>query len=103
MYVKNKLPIYEGDGFIHAGPAVGAADSLAAEAPRGIRDLERQARKLRAETVARLIAQAAAWVQQRFLYSRNAAVDEYLSRATSLADVERRLREIERNGSFLPG
>jgi len=100
MYVKNKLPLYEGDGFIHAGPAACPADP---RVPESLRDLERRARKLRGETIARLSAQAVAWVRRRLLYSRDAAIDEYLSHASSLADVERRLREIERNGSFLPG
>lgn len=105
MYVKTRLPVYEGDGLIHGAPAPGrvAAAWSDVEGIRDIRGLETRARQLRGETLARLLRQFVAWARRRLSDSRSAALDEYLSRATSLADVERRLREVERNGSFLPG
>jgi hypothetical protein len=106
MYVKNGLPAYEGDGFIHAGLAAGGAVNPPiddANAGRGIRELEQQARRMRGEAVAALLGKFIAWLRRKAMQSRSAALDEYLSRSTSLADIERRLREVERNGSFLPG
>lgn len=105
MYVKNRIPMYEGDGFIHATLPAGGANSPMRKPESGhwIRDLELQARKMRGEVVAELLGKFVAWVRRKALESRSAALDDYLSRSTSLADIERRLREIERNGNFLPG
>lgn len=106
MYVKDRLPVYEGDGFIHAGlPAHSTVNSPGRQAKRapGIRDPEGEAWRLRGEVIADLLCKCAAWARRKALQSRSAALDEYLSHSTSLADIERRLREVERNGSFLPG
>lgn len=106
MYVKNRMPMYEGDGFIHAGPTASNAANPPTRKPEnspGIGEIEHQARKMRGEVIAELIGNFVAWVRRKALESRSAALDDYLSHSTSLADIERRLREVERNGSFLPG
>ena len=38
MYPKNRIPMYEGDGFIHPGPIRGSAEDSSAPVP--IRDSE---------------------------------------------------------------
>jgi len=106
MYAKNRMPMYEGDGYIHAGPAAGSAANPPVQRPEHAsetRNLEQQARRMRGEVVAELLGNLIAWLQRKAAESRSAALDDYLSHSTSLADIERRLREIERNGSFLPG
>jgi hypothetical protein len=97
--------MYEGDGFIHAGPAASAANPRACDTQggRGIRDLEGEAWRLRGEVIADLLGKFVAWIRRKALESRSAALDEYLSHSTSLADIEHRLREVERNGGTLPG
>lgn len=105
MYVRNRLPMYEGDGFIHAGLTAGRAPdpTRSGEGRRRVRDPEGEAWRLRGEFIADLLGKLVAWVRHKAMQSRSAALDDYLSRSTSLADIERRLRQVERNGSFLPG
>lgn len=105
MYVRNGLSMYEGDGFIHAGLTAGrAVDPMhKAESRRRIGDPEGEAWRLRGELIADFLGKLVAWARRKVLESRSAALEEYLSHSTSLADIERRLREVERNGSFLPG
>jgi len=83
MKTKNRMPMYEGDGFIHAGSVVGVS-------PRW-------------EAAAELLSGFAGWVRAKSLFGQGSALDNYLARASSLADVERRLREVERDGRFFPG
>jgi hypothetical protein len=83
MKTKNRMPLYEGDGFIHAGDAVGVS-------PRW-------------EAMAELLSEFVDWIRTKSLFGQGSALDSYLARASSLADVERRLREVERDGRFFPG
>jgi hypothetical protein len=83
MTTKNRIPLYEGDGFIHAGNTVGFS-------PRW-------------EAAAELLSGLAGWIRTKSLFGQGSALDNYLARASSLADVERRLREVERDGRFFPG
>jgi hypothetical protein len=83
MKIRNRMPMYEGDGFIHAGSATAVSS--------------------RWEAVADLLGGIAGWMHKKSQRARSNALDDYLARASSLADIERRLREIERDGRFFPG
>jgi len=83
MKARNGIPMYEGDGFIHT-------DSTTAVIQRW---------EAAAEMVGKFFAQA----REKFQSLRTSALDDYLARASSLADIERRLREAEREGRFFPG
>ena len=83
MKVRNGTPMYEGDGFIHL-------DSTTAAIHRW-------------EAAAGMIGEFFAWAQGKFQGLRTSALDDYLARASSLADIERRLRQAEREGRFFPG
>jgi hypothetical protein len=107
-------PLYEGDGLIRPGPVVSDANSGSVEAPveepkivqRSIGlersvdlvEIESRARKMRAEFIggwlARLGARLTSWLEAA---SRRRA-EEYLARSQSHAELESRMRELERRG-----
>ncbi|MCS7100793.1 MAG: DUF3563 family protein [Burkholderiaceae bacterium] len=84
--------LYEGDGLIHAAPkARRAADRLG--------PAERQAlAERRAEVLRRMFPKLASWMKDRWQMARMTAVERYLSEATDVFDLERRIREVERRG-----
>ena len=83
MKAKNRMPMYEGDGLIHSDLAAGVS-------PRW-------------EAVADLLGGFVGWIRAKSRHAQGSALDNYLARASSLADIERRLREVERDGRFFPG
>jgi len=92
MYAKNRIPMYEGDGIIRQGPSmdIPAPERLPDTVlPRG----EQQSN----QTLAHLLRQLADWARTKL---RSSPLDEYLSRATSLADAERLLRKAESEKHF---
>ena len=95
MYARNRIPMYEGDGIIRQGPAVDARpdpqESPAEALPRGHIE-PRTAKPVR--SLGRLLA----WVRRKL--QTDSAIEEYLSRASSLADIERLLRKAERESYF---
>jgi hypothetical protein len=105
MYAKNRLPMYEGDSFIHTSPAPGHLPAPVQDA-NVVLDLERveqRARELRSETLRGLLGRAFAWIGKKLQQARRSELEDYLSRSSNLADLERRLKEAEREGRFLPG
>jgi len=103
------LPLYEGDGYLREpGPYGARAESAAGNAAEhktgGERsapdtlELQRKARELRADTLRAWFPKAAAWARDRIHYARMCEAERYLSQATDLADLERRLHEAERRG-----
>jgi len=103
MYAKNAVPGYDGDGYLHAGPASGERKSAAAPVWIDPIQIEREARRLRGEALAGLLARIYAWVKLRLARMRTSELDNYLAGSTSLAEVERRLRDAERNGRYFTG
>ena len=103
MYAKNGIPMYEGDGFIHPmqNPPQSSPENVAAEVE--LRDIKERARKLRRETIARLLRRLVAKLNRIAFEVRTAPLEKYLSRSSDLADVERRLRQAERDGRLLQG
>jgi hypothetical protein len=103
------LPLYEGDGYLRdPGPYAAGAEDLtktvgehaAVGVPSGPEalELERKARQLRAETLRSWFPKAAAWARDKIHHARMCEAERYLSQATDLADLERRLHEAERRG-----
>jgi len=115
--MKYAIPMYEGDSIIRPGPepkteAPGASISndctpemvqrkisLGAESPvLDASEIERQARALRAAAVRSALANFWGWVERVFETARRRRVEEYLARAQSVAELETRLRKLERGG-----
>jgi len=117
--MKYAIPMYDGDSIIRPGPEpktetpvavirthstpemVQRKTSSSAEPQRvDIADIERQARALRAATVRAALASFWAWVERSFETARRRRVEDYLARSQSVAELEARLRQLER-GSHL--
>ena len=95
MYARNRIPMYEGDGIIRqASPA----DTLT-ESPESLPEpLPREKVESRIRPLSRGLSKLLAWVRRKLQF--NSALEDYLSRASSLAEVERLLRKAERDGHF---
>ena len=103
MYAKNPVPLYDGDGYLHAGPAPSGKSGDVPPVWKDAVEIEREAHRLRGEAMAELFGKLRAWLRTKLARARTRALEDYLSRASSLADVERRLREAEREGRFFTG
>src|SRR5262249_55477958 len=90
-------PLYEGDGYLHyrAAPVKSTADKTI-----DVRAIEQRAKALRREVLASLLARFGNWLETKLQSVRGRETYEYLSRATDHADLERRLREVERKGKL---
>lgn len=86
-----RVPIYEGDGLLRKAPAKATRPSRT-EAER----VERRARELRAELIADLFSRLFRWIERSFWRARQRDLEHYLSQATDAADLERRMRALER-------
>jgi hypothetical protein len=105
-------PLYEGDSVIRSGPAFGAVADKPAEkvAPEpmeakpetvfemNVAEVEARARAMRAAYIAGLLGRLwdrfEAWLEK----GRRAREEAYLAQADNLADLEERMRRIERQG-----
>ena len=90
MYARNRIPMYEGDGIIRQGPTADTPPDSPENLPEPLsrEHIERKARK-----PGRRLGELLAWIRRK-LQSNN-PLEDYLSRASSLADVERLLRKAE--------
>lgn len=113
-------PLYEGDGLIHlwvgskrvAGKPAKAVnaemrqqDPLEAELPATRDDLaviEHRARRLRAATIAKLVRSAFDGIGRWAQRIRRRDAEAYLAQASDHAELERRVRQLERREA-LPG
>jgi hypothetical protein len=77
---------------IATAPPVSALDIAAIEA---------RARALRAAAVAGMLSTAWKWLSTYFERQRRRRDEEYLARARNLAELEQRLRKLERRGQLL--
>lgn len=106
-----RTPLYEGDSIIRPGPAVeaesvGETDHTADFVQRDseavdLAKIEARARALRAVAIADYIERAWGWLGGTFDRARRRREEEYLARAQNLADLEDRLRKLERKGQLL--
>jgi hypothetical protein len=60
-------------------------------------EIERQARVLRAAAIGSALASFWTWVERLFESGRQRRAEEYLARAQSVAELEARLRKLERS------
>ena len=74
---------------------------VASNAPRARRGAAapREVAERRAEAMRGFFPKLSAWMAKRSCLAEVSAVDRYLSQASDLFDLERRIREIERRGS----
>ena len=119
--MKLQLPLYEGDSIIRYGPTTSpdpvAGSQQAHSTPRmpqrssrpaatrgsplDIPEIEARARALRAAAIADLVSRAWTWLGTYFERERRRRQEEYLARAQNLAELEHRLRKLERQGHLL--
>jgi len=119
--VKLQFPLYEGDSIIrygpttspepvagrqqaHSTPKILQRSSTAATTHRralDIPEIEARARALRAAAIAGLASRAWTWLGTYFERARRRRDEEYLARAQSLAELEHRLRTLERRGQLM--
>lgn len=94
------LPVYEGDGYLHQLDFLRASVAPSAEGAGspGPRAIEQQARALRAEAVRTALIAVFARIGNWLRAAPGNEAERYLSGATDLADLERRLAEVERRG-----
>jgi hypothetical protein len=106
-------PLYEGDSLLRSGPAFGsdAAEDTGAVVPpvdpkregpraeqRGEWEIESQAHGLRATYAGELLRRAWARLEAWLEEARRSRDEAYLARSQNLADLESRLRKLERDG-----
>lgn len=97
--MKIAYPLYEGDGYLHYR---GTRTSQSKTPTEGVdlRAIEQRARALRREVISSLLARFGDWLKAKLQSGRRRDVEAYLARATDHADLERRLREVERKGQL---
>ena len=99
--MSRNYPMYEGDGFIHtqADNGFGGVETPPAAAFSGsfldLSEVERVAKKARAETLAGLISRFLNWIDAGIQRAKYRELEAYLAKSTDLADLENRMRRIE--------
>lgn len=118
--MKFAVPMYDGDSIIRPGPepetevpqAVIPSNSTPEMLQRkiipsselqevDIAEIERQARALRAATVQSALVSFWSWAERFFETARRRRMEEYLARSQSIAELEARLRRLEREGNLV--
>ena len=94
MTITKGLPLYEGDSLIRSGhlPRRETPDTI-----------EREARQLRSRTVWNYLERFANWVEHAVWKARQRDVAAFLSRATDHADLERRMKALDRGARASAG
>ena len=87
-----EYPLYEGDGIIHAPLEIRSAF---ADPIVDLSEIEKFARESRARALAGLITRFLDWVDASIQRAKYRELEDYLSKSTDLADLERRMRRIE--------
>lgn len=97
------IPLYEGDGHFHRPTPSLLQDGATARAakrstrtPEALLSIELQARQLRAATLQAMLNRFYDWLGHRSREVLRGRAEAYLSRSTDVADLERRMRMIER-------
>jgi uncharacterized protein DUF3563 len=92
-------PLYEGDGYLHYR---NARTPSRREVSTGvdIRAIEARARALRRDTIAALLARFGHWLEAKLRTGPRREVEAYLAQSTDHADLERRLRDVERRNQL---
>jgi hypothetical protein len=97
--MRTTYPLYEGDGYLHVrtGRAPGKAEQAAGVDMRAI---EQKARDLRRQAIADLVTRVGHWLRVKLQSARRREVEAYLAQSTDHADLERRLRDVERRNQL---
>jgi hypothetical protein len=92
-------PLYEGDGYLHYR---NARTSSSRETSTGVdvRAIEARAHALRRQAIAALFARFGRWLEARLQTGPRREVEAYLAQSTDHADLERRLRDVERRNQL---
>ena len=87
-------PLYEGDGYLHlrAASAARKRELTAAD----IRAIDARAHAARREALSALLVRFGQWLESKLRPGPRRDVEAYLAQSTDHADLERRLRDIER-------
>ena len=119
--MKFETPMYDGDSIIRRGPEAQPeapkAEIKVDSTPKMLQrkiilqrtespvvdnfEIERRARGLRAAAMRSALVGFWSWVERFFETARRRRDEEYLARAQSIAELEARLRELERSGGHL--
>jgi hypothetical protein len=106
-----RVPIYEGDGLLRDALAraakptppeaapVAPAEAVAEPDPlrEDILDIERRARELRAKAIGDLFSRFFRAIEHSLWRAQQRDMEDYLAQATDNADLERRMRNLERS------
>jgi hypothetical protein len=101
--MRTAIPLYEGDGYLHYRDAPVLAPAAQQNAEAGNLDrraIELQARALRREAIASMFRRLIGWIETKLQNAERRDVEAYLAQATDHADLERRLKEVERKNRF---
>jgi hypothetical protein len=98
MYFKTRFPMYEGDGYLHRSPVPFPSEPPAQSENHPSRPDHRKPNTGAARALPLRIAD---WLERVLQHPRRKALEDYLARSSDLADLERRLQRIERDGRFI--
>ncbi len=84
--MSNNQIMYEGDGILRG--------------PQNAADIDRRARRLRAFSIAALVNSLFDWAEAWARAAWRRRAEAYLAQATDLADLEQRMRRLERRGEL---
>jgi hypothetical protein len=90
--------LYEGDGLLRDALARAAARGAESSEPSHAQtaEIERLARQMRADVIGGLFARVFDWLDRAFWRAHQRDVEHYLAQASDAADLERRMRMLER-------
>jgi len=99
--MNSRTPHHEGDGQHDRHPLTGHHDARMATkrarlSPEQVLRIELAARHQRARTISVLLSRLASWIERSSRNALRGRIEGYLGRATDAADLERRMRNIER-------
>jgi len=98
--VNARVPIRPSDDLLQVALANAATPARSRAIPEpahaDVQEIERRAREMRAELVADLFSRLFRWIERSLWRARQRDVEHYLSQATDAADLERRMRALER-------
>jgi len=101
MDFKTRFPMYEGDSYIHQSP-VQFPSEVPPQDQNHLHGARRDSRKPRRGAVRALLLRVTDWLDRALRHPRRKALEDYLAHSSDLADLERRLQRIERDGRFIP-
>lgn len=98
--LSNALPAYEGDGFIRISPSRSAADAGTPEQTPSRNESDEWSRPFLA--VRDAMVRFFDWLDNKANEARMRDVEAYLAKSTDIADLEHRMRDLERGCPRMP-